>query len=441
MKRLTIAAFALYVLISQPSALPAQDSASDAPVALPLAVAQLFTDLTAIPTGATVTDAQHQALVADLDALAAGVFTPDPDDVDQLATDLGTAAAAGLFTSDFETELAADFSADSSDPDNLDDPNDPDGWIEDFEDDVSDLLNPVSVTDPTGTYLPTYILGTSVVGGSAGIISGSYTRSLLPLTAQGIPEGLLENYSGSVRLATRQAVGATAVLKLTVRTNGLPPSNPYTISIVRRSDGATVVIGKLRVSNGSDDLTARALSARPAAELLTSGRATFGGPDARKPLPTGFDPDDVASVTLTDSQGVVRLSGSVAGAPSTRQVEGMRLHLSGTSVAPAAAPSADMIVRHAVTSATTSDFFRFMARHLPVNAPVTLLADGVVVDHYTTTANGRLFIIEGFDPTKLQRNGISPPFNSLPPGTDLSATKTFTVTDTLGTVLLSGSLD
>ncbi len=396
------AALLLLALGFRPAVIHAQDTSDDT---LPAAVAQLFTDLAAIPAGSTVTDAQHQALVTDLDALAAGVFTPDPDDVDQLATDLGTAASSGLVSTDFETELAADFSADSGDPD------DQDGWLDDIEDDVADVLSALAVPDPTGTYFPTYVLTTSLGSGHTEISSGFFTRALLPLAAQGIPPGLLENYAGSVRLATSQPVGSAAVSKLTVRTSGLPPSNPYTVSITRQSDGATVAIGKLHVRNGFYFLTAQALAARPAAELSTSGHAAFGG--------------------------IMRLSGSVAGAQPTRQVRGVTLRLAPASASGISAKAfANAFVRHAVASTGTTDHFHLSAHHLPVNATVTLLVNGTAAGQFPTTAKGRLVIAEGTTPTSPAALTVYP----LPAGTNLSDVKSLALVDAQGGVLVSGSL-
>ncbi len=444
LSRFLVPAAAFALLNFHPSAasalnVPTFDPGNNA--AMPATLVQLYTDLAAIPVGSTATDAQHQALVADLDALAAGIFTPDPAAVDQLATDLATAATDDLFSDNVVQYLADDF---------IGDPDTPESWLEDIQDDVASLINPPpSVGEPGGdlTGLPVETsvgpLGT-IYGG---LIVGSLDRFAVQLTEQGIQPGLLENYSGRVQLAVSQFPGIGPQSTLTLDTAGLPPSNPYTVSMTRQSDGTSVVLGKLRVHNDVLLRTASAVQAAtlssvatPSAEFATVGHVTFGGIGSKKPLPTDYDAADVATLTVTDAQGVVRLSGNIATGQRVSEVRKLGIHLSGPSVVQGRSTFANVVVQHKATLTKTSNRFRFMAKHLPVNASMTLLADGIVVDQYTTTAHGRLFIIEGFEPQKLNHAGVSPPFNGLRPGTDLSGTKVFSLTDAQGNVLLSGSV-
>ena len=412
---------------------------------MPAAVLQLYTDLNAIPAGTAATDAQHQTIVADLDALATGVFTPDPADVDQLATDLGTAATNGLFSDNVLEYLADDFIGDPDDP-----TTDPDGWMDDIQDDVSSLIDPpptlLDPGDPT-TFDPgnpvdttVYELGVTAVAP----VGESSTRVSLQLTEQGIPPFLLENYSGQMHLSTRTAAGGTAASTLRLRTIGLPPNNPYTVSITRLSDGASVTLGKLHVRNGFTWLPVAFDAASPAgpqAEILTYGNAVFGGANAKKPLPAGFDAADVATVTVTDAQGVVRLTGNLADGTPTSRVQALNLRLSGAASVAASLPSATVTARHRITPDGVGVRFHLSAHHLPGNAPVTLLADGESVGQFTTTSKGRLVVTEG--PVHRETNGLggSRVVNALPNDVDLSGARSFSITDAQGNVLLSGSLD
>ncbi len=103
-----------------------------------------------------MTDAQHQAIVADLNALAVGVVpAPATGDIDDAATTLGDAAVAGSITGDALEEINGDLAADATDADD---------WTDDITGDADDLLaagtpdpDPV-ITDPTdpgdGSTLP-----------------------------------------------------------------------------------------------------------------------------------------------------------------------------------------------------------------------------------------------------------------------------------------------
>ena len=58
------------------------------------------------------------------------------------------------------------------------------------------------------------------------------------------------NFSGEVRLAVTATEGQPTQSTLSVGTFGLPPANPYTVSVTKRSDGSTLVLGTLTVHFG-----------------------------------------------------------------------------------------------------------------------------------------------------------------------------------------------
>ena len=251
----------------------------DAP--LTPALAQLFTDLEAIPAGATVSDLQHQTLLADLLALPPGPDVPTADDLDLLATELGSVATGGLVNDDLEYDLAGDFDVD---------PTDPDSWLAYVSEDVLDALNPLTTTGPVstlpiGTFEPVYVLANA----ASGVVSGVTTTVPVMLTQAGPADFSVVYYSGQAKLITHSPVGQATVQKFVLSTVGLSPRTSYLISVTRRSTGASLEIGKLRRSDQSEFSkgTVPGGGTPPTVGLLGFGKAVFGGEQPKRALPPG----------------------------------------------------------------------------------------------------------------------------------------------------------
>ncbi len=425
----------LYLALGwQPPFSRAQDST---PAPLDAAVTQLDTDLLALPAGSPVTDAQHQAIVADLNALAVGIVpAPAATDIDAVATNLGNAAVAGNVTADTLAELNTDLAADATDADD---------WLDDISGDASDLLAPAdSATDPGdpgvgwGSPLIETLVPNSVTATATRPRRTSRHHNF-DLTVESGQSPANQFYYALAALDTRQVDGSAPVGTVSVQVVGLPTSsNPYTVTATRKSDGASVTLGRFNVKPVSSDVFNEYLTADTpddydeGVENLTLGKAIFGGSHPKKALPASFDARDVAMITLTDASGVARLSGRPGLGVGNYRVRSAVLHLYGD---PAAAPTASGLAKGSA-SGNEGDNFYFSARHLPASTAVTLVADGVVVGQFTTGAHGRLVVAEGTYPKPFTHTGarLYPQRLSLP--VDLSRVKSLTVVDPQGVVLL-----
>ncbi len=406
--------------------------------ALPANVRQLLQDLRAIAPGSIVTDEQKQALAADLTALATGLVQPSASVVDQLADDLAATVAGGHLTHKVEIVLASDLATvfNASNASNADPAR-----VQAAINEVATLLAAYGVNaadrQPLGVDLDAII---------DGLLTGhAVTQRTVTLHSENIPPFLLMNYAGRARLVTVATEGRATQSVLTLDASGLPPTNPYTVAVTRRSDGGVVVLGKLKVRAARPVVHAGVPGAgggeivQPQAELDTHADAVFGGP-AGRPLPDGFDPADVDTLTLTDDHGTERLAGGFAD-DSGDVLRRSRL-VSFRLDAGAADPGANGVVsfRTKTVGGGTRDLFSFYAGGLPAGAVVTLVADGVAVGQFTTTAGGILVIQEGPVPVPTTVVGRMLPVNALPVAVDLNTLTTLTLTDAAGDVLASGGM-
>ena len=403
----------------------AQDAA---PSPADAAIAQLDTDLLAIPAGSTVTDAQHQTLVADLSALAVGIVpAPDAANVDGLATILGHAAVAGNVMSDALAELNSDLAADATDSDD---------WLDDLTDDADDLLAPAD-TDPNP-----FIVDSNLLIETAASLHPRRTHQYhsFVLDVQNGQSPANQFYDGSVGLDTKQVAGSEPVSTISVRAVGLPRSNLYTVTITRKSDDAVVTLGLLNIHQVSSQEFNKYLTAdipddyHQYLENLTVGQTVFGG-DSRKTLLAGFDARDVANITLTDALGVARLSGHPGLGVNNYRTQEVVLHLYGSP----AAPTATAVAKGSEIQSYASTFF-FSARHLPAQTLVTLAADGVVVGQFITGANGQLLVTKGNVRARYNRAGLRLYPQTLPQNLKLSQVQSLALTDNQGNVLLSSPM-
>ena len=401
------------------------------------ALAQFFTDLEAIPTGSTVSDAQHQTLLADLAALPPGPAAPDAATLDELATNFGSVAVAGLVDDDLEYQLAMDFDVD---------PDDPDSWLVYVQGDVLSALNPPAAIDPNapgedGGSLPVETFVPTVAAlVNPGVV---VTREFVPL--QGFYDTVARLspiiYDGSVQMVTRTQAGSPTTVTLHLHTDGLPAGETYTLSLVRQSDGARVVIGTFSpqtfVSEPAGGATLTL--AYPQRTYLNTDSDETLGTGTSQPLPTGFDANDVKTLVVTNAEGRVRLKQKLLATNAEvihrRQVS---LHL----YHPAAGGAGGKVTVSYTLGAYGGirNRLRLQARHLPASTPLTLLVDGVKVDTYTTTPDGQLVIAQRSTASGSVHPYDTPNVNPQLAGVDLSNAQAVSLVDAAGNVVLSGSL-
>ena len=401
------------------------------------ALTQFFLDLEAIPAGSIVTDAQHATLVADLSALPPGPAAPTAADLDELATNFGAAAVAGLVDDALEYRLAMDFDVDADDPDS---------WLAYVQNDVLFALHPPAPYDPNAPGVdPGLVYGTAVSAvvpvRKPGVV---VTRDLIPLKAvyDTVASQSPIIYDGSVRMTTRTQADGVAVPTLSFSASGLPADGTYTLSVVRRSDRATVVIGTFLAQPfvaqpvGGATLTFGHVART---YLNTDVQLSFGAGTAQ-PLPDGFDAADVKTLLVTNAEGRTRLKQKLSTTGTAAfQARVAYLHLyNPTSGAPGGrATTGYKLNAHGTTPRNQ---LHLKARHLPANAPVTLLVDGVKVDTYTTTAMGSLLIAQRSTSEGSVHPYTTSNLNPLLANVDLLNAKSVSLVDAAGNVLLSGSL-
>ena len=407
---------------------------ADPDPALAVVIAQLNADLLLIPAGGEVTDAQHQALLADLTALSVGILpAPDAADLAEVATTLEAAALAGNVTADTLVDLNEDLA------DNADNADDADFWLDDILSDAQVLqhLQDPPVGDPS---LPIET-GSPIFTTAASLRPRrTSTDRRFSLDDQQGQSPANQYYYGEVELITRRVAGGQATTRLYVEALGLPLNNPYTVAIVRRSDGAHLMLGQA----SAQEVPVRDFNLylpgdvpdtyRQKLENLTLIRTRLTDDDFGQVLPEGLNPLDVSKVTLTDAQGVTRLAGEFRTAGFHNQTRSVVLHLRG---APAAAPAATAVAkakRFAVGN-SASHLFSLTARHLPASTQVTLLADGVAQGQFTTGKNGRLYVTQGTPTEAVRLSGKVVYPQTLPKTLDFSRVKSLALIDSKGRVL------
>lgn len=408
------------------------------------ALTQFFTDLEAISAGSTVTEAQHATLLADLTALPPGPAAPTAGDLDQLATNFGAVAVAGLVNDDLEYQLAVDFDVDADDPDS---------WLAYVRNDVDFALNPPAPVDPTdpgdGSTLP---LETAVPVGTVtttglptrkpGLVINDESYSLKAVYDVAPSQGALF-YVGNATLITTQFTGEPVRPILSFDAVGLPSDEIYTVSVVRRSDGARVVVGQATPQTSVPTLptgtqvTPGVTVPAGRTVLPTVVDARFGAGMAQA-LPDGFAADDVQSLVVTDAAGHLRFRRKLTASKAVLYLDhSVRLPLYG--------PASNRLGKATVgykqdPAGTTRNRLHLAAHGLPALAAVTLLVDGVKVGAYTTTAQGRLAIHQRSSAVGSAHATNWDNVNPLLANVDPLHARSLSLVDASGNVLLSGGL-
>ncbi len=388
-------------------------------------VAQFLAELDAIHAAGQVTPADEQTLATDLNTLIDWVIQPSTASVDQLTADLAQAAAAPHFNLLDDAALLADAQA------VLASAGFTTAEIQALAGEVPAILASNGSTAAATEQLRTDVQ--AVVAKQAGT-GHQVVRRQIALQTENVSPDVLADCLGTVELHAVREGGTTTKATLSVEVYG-PFGSAVTVHATRRSDGADVVIGQLEFDQVV--LTASGVQ-------IESGEATFGGESRRplpggfgSPLPAGFDPFDVAAITITTADGTVVQTGPLNGSADVNSHRRVDLDFQTA----AGARGALSFTTHTSTakSEPANQIFLLSARKLPASASVILLADGVAQGTYTTTPSGRLVIAEGNVPTPVRRSGRALPVNSLPGAIDLLDIHALTLTDLAGNVLASVS--
>jgi hypothetical protein len=227
--------------------------------------------------------------------------------------------------------------------------------------------------------------------------------------------------SGKAQLKAKDQAGVTTG-QLTIQAKGLLPAI-YSVSAILKSDttNTSVALGSFEVTGSTLTIGSTIVPANP--------RKTFtvvlGG--TSQPFPDGFDPFDVASVSVADPNAVVVLTGDADSGKATLNV--IQTVVPGPS-APAAQGKLTMeAVRTKNHERTVSHLF---VNGVPPNLPYTVNVNGVAVSQGTSDQNGKIRL--GQTPGK--HKGF-PSFGANFNGFDL---QTISLTDSNSAILFSVSL-
>ncbi len=222
------------------------------------------------------------------------------------------------------------------------------------------------------------------------------------------------------------------------------PLGRYHVSVTTGANDAPVELGTFKVRLGA--LISPAISLNPTGFLPTGSRygsANFGYEASQKPVPAGLSLPDVTTVIITDDQGAVRLTGSMADAASSQRTHSLSLHLTPAATQPAVGGTLSLTDERGEDGTNRAIYlgrsFLLQAVGLPANAALTLTINGAAVQTVTTGPTGKLFVKAGASvfPKPPARGEV---VNELPDTLDLSAAKSFALTDTPGNVLATANL-
>jgi hypothetical protein len=241
---------------------------------------------------------------------------------------------------------------------------------------------------------------------------------------------------GKAELESKDSNGqSTGLLK--VETEGLAPDT-YSVSVLLKSNSTSVTLGSLVVTGSSESEDSqiedsdnqsgggRSHSGFHADQGLegTEASAVFGGAD--QPFPDGFDPTDIGTISVADSNSVVMLTGDLSASQSM-------LKVSTAVVGGIAAPNAQgkLTITAKRRNGVEKSVITLFARKVPAKTAFTVNVNGTAVAQGVTTKNGMVRL--GQTPGK--HKGFAP-F-----GQGLSAfdLQSITLTDATDDVILSAT--
>ena len=226
-------------------------------------------------------------------------------------------------------------------------------------------------------------------------------------------EGMEQLHETIVLTATTNAPpGATAKAKLeaededgtntatlAVEAEGLLPST-YTVSVTKKSDGSTVPLGTFEVSSTNDEEdSAEHMSNDMMGDDDGEGDHDQGenenkteiefGSDEGVPLPADLNSMDIASVSISDSTGIVLLTGSFMDAADVKNGQ----FKAKVAITPGpATPNATgfALVQSKIKKGLRRTKFKLLAKGATPNEVLTLKINGVDVGTVTVDKHGRV---------------------------------------------------
>ena len=388
-------------------------------------VAQVIADLNAIHAAAQATPAQERALAADLAAVIDWTVVPSAASVDKLAADLAGAAAAGHFDPLTDASVLSDAQA------VLASAGLTPAQIQTLAADVEAIAAESGLTEASAGALQADVQGTVDENAPA---ASQRVRRTIALQTENIAADLLPDCSGQAELHAIRKNGRIKLASLTVEVSG-PFGGAVTVNATRQSDGGNVVIGTLEF----DQIVELDPPDASAPVMIGSGEATFLSVHSKplgggftQPLPVGFDPFDVAGITITDAAGTIVQTGSF---DASADQKGSRAVNAAIRMAGGAKGALSFTVR--TDPARTKRTFLLDARKLPSRTAVILLADGASAGEYVTTGHGELVIAAGDPSTPTGPSGEIIPVNPLGRDVDLLDVRSMALTDSAGNVLAS----
>lgn len=438
----------------------------------PRAARSLHLDLKAIPSGSQPTEAQVQALSADLGALLPPVEQQPTATLDYLALKLADATAQGQFGAEDLRAVAHNLTLLLSGNSFVS------GKVSSVQsilrkagaerDGIKQLAEALRTLPTTFSYNfggdSTSVQLTNLSAGSRGYLhsNGSIFLSI---------------YRGPVFAENGDATPAQLTQSLGVDVSQVPRGK-YHVSVTTKNSNQPVDLGAFRVRDGvifmavGASTTGNNLSTDAAAAgdadtdgaddgsddpatpdsniviptvvpiggpignpILTppdyrEGFVSFGTASYNRPLPAGLSLADIVGVAVTDEQGLQRFTGSLVD-PDTRQTtHSLSLHFVAGAAAPTARGQVTITALHDASDQTKN--FVLTVVGLPANAALTLSVNGKPVEQVMTGPTGRLLVEATAKPA--QKTQV---VNLLPDTVDLFSADLFVVSDAQGNILAS----
>ncbi|HEY2124164.1 MAG TPA: hypothetical protein VGG94_01775 [Chthoniobacterales bacterium] len=213
--------------------------------------------------------------------------------------------------------------------------------------------------------------------------------------------------SAEVSLEADDDHGTTgATLKLEIRSL---PAGTYAVSVTLKSTGSAVALGSFSLSGGDAEIE-------------------FGSDDEGAPFPPNFNPFDIATVSLSDSNNVVLFTADL-----TRAGSAIILSRSA-SIQTTPGPGAPAAVGNAVLTANvmhgqTKGMVALSAHNLPAASQLMVAFNGVNAKKTKSDNAGNLTL-------NLGPKGKT---GTIAPGVNLFDVTSLSVRDKFGNLLLSGS--
>jgi hypothetical protein len=200
--------------------------------------------------------------------------------------------------------------------------------------------------------------------------------------------------------------GATDA-KLKLETRNLTPGT-YSVSVTLKSDGSTVTLGSFTVDAEGE------------------GEIEFG--DDGMPFPANFNPMDIATVTVTDSNNVVIFTADLT------NLSGMMNQDISANVQATAGLSDPNATGNAMLTAFVSrgrakGSLQFIGHGLPMNLPIVIAVNGIAAKNLKTDKTGSFNV-------KLGPKGKN---NTIVSGVSLANVTSVTILDNFGNVLLQAN--